>query len=78
MELKEYMSLANMKDGDLARELKQATGLVRDRSTVSRWRRKETRPDWEAMKALTQITRGAVTASDFIEIVGRGKTNAAA
>ncbi|WP_336057345.1 hypothetical protein [Nitratireductor sp. CH_MIT9313-5] len=78
MKLAEYMTLTKKSDSSLSAEMKKETGVVRDRSTISRWRRMETRPDWDAMKALTAVTRGAVTASDFFEIKGRKKANAAA
>lgn len=78
MKLAEYMTLTKKSDESLSVEMLKETGVKRDRSTISRWRRMETRPDWEAMKALTSVTRGSVTASDFFEIKGRGKPNAAA
>jgi DNA-binding transcriptional regulator YdaS (Cro superfamily) len=39
--------------------------VKRDRSNVTRWRLKRTKPDFEALVAIERITRGKVTAKDF-------------
>lgn len=60
MDLASYMKLANVTDAKLAEKVN------RDRSSVTRWRLKRTRPDWEAIHALEKATDGAVTFRDFM------------
>lgn len=60
MELATYMKITNTTDAGLAVKVR------RDRSTVTRWRLKRTRPDWEAIQALEEVTEGAVTFRDFM------------
>ena len=43
-----------------------AAGVGRNRVSVSRWRRRLVRPDWEAIEALKSYTQGSVTADDWI------------
>lgn len=59
MKLSTYMQMANIKDAQLAEK------VGRERSTVTRWRRGETKPDFDAMMALEKVTEGAVTYRDF-------------
>lgn len=59
MKLSAYMELTKITDAKLAEK------VGRERSTVTRWRRGNTRPDWEAMIALEKVTDGAVTYRDF-------------
>jgi len=61
MKLSEFMTKAGLTDGELAAQVK------RDRSNVLRWRKGETRPDFEALLAIEEITKGKVTARDFAE-----------
>ena len=60
MDLADFMKNAEMTDAKLA-EL-----VGRDRSNVTRWRRKQTKPDFYALVAIEKITDGKVTASDFV------------
>ena len=60
MELAAYMETMKLKDADLAEK------ISRDRSTVTRWRLKRTRPDWAAINLIEEVTKGAVTARDFL------------
>jgi transcriptional regulator with XRE-family HTH domain len=39
-----------------------------DRSTVSRLRRRETRPNWKTLRALREFSGGSITADAFDEI----------
>ena len=59
MDLADYMKRNRLTDAQLAEKVR------RDRSNVTRWRLKKTRPDIDALIALEQATEGAVTARDF-------------
>lgn len=61
MKLHEFMKTANLSDAALAEQ------VSRDRSTVTRWRNGKSRPDYDALVALAKITKGKVTAADFLE-----------
>src|ERR1017187_6937829 len=39
-----------------------------DRTTVMRWRRGKSQPDWGALRAIIEATSGAVTPNDFISL----------
>lgn len=67
MKLSDYMQTVKLKDDEIA----QLVG--RERSTVTRWRLGKTRPDWDAIEALERVTKGAVTARDFMSIAGAAK-----
>ncbi len=62
MKLAAYMELTKTTDNELAEK------VGRDRSTVTRWRLGETRPDWDAISLLEHATDGAVTARDFVPV----------
>lgn len=59
MDLAEWMQKKNLADADLAIQVE------RDRTTVSRWRTKKTKPDFDALVAIEKLTGGKVTAKDF-------------
>jgi transcriptional regulator with XRE-family HTH domain len=59
MTLAEFMELEKLTDAGLAEK------VGRDRSNVTRWRRGDTKPDFEALVAIEKITGGKVTALDF-------------
>lgn len=59
MHLSEYMADRGLTDD------KVAEGIDRDRSTVSRIRRRLVRPDWETIEKIKKFTKGVVTADDF-------------
>jgi transcriptional regulator with XRE-family HTH domain len=59
MNLAEYMKHAKLTDAKLAEMVN------RDRSNVTRWRLKKTRPDIDALARLEDVTGGAVSAKDF-------------
>jgi transcriptional regulator with XRE-family HTH domain len=59
MDLATFMELESLTDTQLAEK------VGRDRSNVSRWRLKRTKPDFEALVAIEQISAGKVTAKDF-------------
>lgn len=63
MHLSEYMAAQGLDDDAMA-------GLIgRSRPTVSRIRRRKTRPDWQTIERIKEATNGAVTADDFCEAV---------
>lgn len=63
MTLTEYLQMHRLSDGDFAGRIK------RDRTTVLRWRKGKTRPDWEGLDAILNATGGAVTPNDFSQEV---------
>ena len=66
MKLSDYMSLTQMTDEQFAKLVN------RDRSRVHRWMNGKARPDWDALALIGDVTKGAVTANDFVrqETVG--------
>lgn len=60
MKLAEYLSLSGLSDAQFANL------IGRDRTSVSRLRRGETRPDWDTMQEIARHTKGAVTPNDFL------------
>lgn len=59
MHLSDFMAERGLSDEVVA----DAVG--RNRVSVSRWRRKLVRPDWDAIDAIKSFTEGAVTADDW-------------
>jgi hypothetical protein len=64
MHLSEFMAARELSDEAVAE------GVGRNRVSVSRWRRKLVRPDWDAIEAIKAFTGGAVTADDWIGPLG--------
>jgi hypothetical protein len=60
MTLDQYLTTMKMSDAAFGKKVGY------DRTTVSRWRRCETRPDWHALKEIKQATGGCVMPNDFI------------
>jgi transcriptional regulator with XRE-family HTH domain len=59
MTLAEFMEIEKLTDASLAEK------VGRDRSNVTRWRRGDTKPDFEALVAIEKMSGGKVTALDF-------------
>ncbi len=60
MTLQEFMTANDLDDVTFG-------ALVgKDRSTVSRWRRGETKPSWNEFPLISRVTKGRVTANDFV------------
>ena len=59
MKLDQYMSERGLTDVALAAQIGVAS------TTVMRWRRRETLPDWRMLPKIAAATEGAVTANDF-------------
>ena len=62
MTLQDFMQAKDLDDHAVA-------ALVnRDRSSVYRWRKGMSRPDFDALVALEKLSAGQVTASDFVKV----------
>ena len=62
MTLHDYLKLHDLTDSEFA-------NLVnRDRTTVLRWRKGETRPDWMGLEAVSAATNGVVRPDDFLRV----------
>lgn len=59
MHLSDFMAERGLSDEIVAES------VGRNRVSVSRWRRKLVRPDWDAIDAIKSFTQGAVTAEDW-------------
>lgn len=59
MHLSEFMASQGLSDEDVA------SAVGRNRATVSRWRRRLMRPDWEAIENIKVFTDGRVGADDW-------------
>jgi hypothetical protein len=66
MHLSAYMTLLKLDDDEVA----QAIG--RSRATVSRIRRRKTRPDWQTIEAIREWSAGAISADDFAQLAEAG------
>lgn len=64
MHLSDFMAERELSDDDVA------AAVGRNRVSVSRWRRRLVRPDWEAIDAIKAFTDGAVTADDWTGPLG--------
>jgi transcriptional regulator with XRE-family HTH domain len=62
MDLQAYMNARGLTDAQFGEK------VGRDRSVVSRWRRKETLPDIDSMKRIAEATEGLVTPNDFLGV----------
>jgi len=60
MKIERYMSIHKLTDTALAARV----GVFP--TTVMRWRKNETRPEWDIIPAIIAATEGIVTANDFI------------
>ena len=59
MHLSDYMARNGLNDESMA------TAISRSRSSVSRYRRRVVRPDWETIQAIREYTGGKVRAEDW-------------
>lgn len=66
MHLSDYMSEHQLTDDAVADKIN------RSRATVSRIRRGKVRPDWDTIKALSDFSRGRITANDFVDLSQAG------
>ncbi len=60
MHLAQYMAAHGLSDEDVA------ALIGRSRVTISRIRRGIVRPEWTTIERLKKVTKGAVTADDFL------------
>jgi hypothetical protein len=61
MHLSDFMTLCALSDDAVA------AAIGRSRVSVSRYRRRLVRPDWEAIEQIRNYSKGAVTADDWLE-----------
>jgi transcriptional regulator with XRE-family HTH domain len=66
MHLSTYMTLHSLDDDAVA------AAIGRSRATVSRIRRRKTRPDWQTIEALREWSFGQITADDFAQLQEAG------
>jgi len=59
MHLSDFMARRDLSDEEVA------AAVGRNRVSVSRWRRRLVRPDWEAIDKIKAFTDGAVAADDW-------------
>lgn len=65
MKLADYMETAQLDDEAMAERVR--TDKVRcDRTQISRYRRGERRPEWSIIERIAAVTKGAVTANDWM------------
>lgn len=62
MHLSDYMAKKNLSDEQVAEAIR------RSRATVSRIRRRKSRPDWKTIEAMKDWSEGRITASDFEQL----------
>lgn len=60
--LSDYMAANDLTDPDVA----EAIGVTR--ASVSRFRRRKMRPDWQTIEKIKQFTGGQVTADDWASL----------
>lgn len=61
------MEATGISDAELAARLTEA-GARCDRSQINKYRRGLIRPSWPVIKLLREISSGAVSANDFIDL----------
>ena len=66
MHLSAYMTLHKLDDDEVA------LAIGRSRATVSRIRRRKTRPDWQTIEALREWSFGQISADDFAQLAEAG------
>tara|TARA_Y100000310_G_scaffold339667_1_gene433016 strand:- start:1300 stop:1533 length:234 start_codon:yes stop_codon:yes gene_type:complete len=59
MDLRDYLAKEGLTASQFAERIGRAT------STVTRLVRRETRPDWETMRVIREVTDGQVVPNDF-------------
>jgi transcriptional regulator with XRE-family HTH domain len=59
MHLSDYMAGKNLRDEDVA------AAIGKSRVSVSRWRRRLVRPDWDSIEAIREFSKQAVQADDW-------------
>lgn len=65
MHLSDYMD-GKGPEGRRFTDNEVAAAIKRSRPTISRIRRRRSRPDWSTIRAIAEFTGGAVTADDFV------------
>jgi hypothetical protein len=71
MQLSQYMAAQGLDDEEMASLVRKSFKLSCDRSTISRIRRGKSRPSWELIACLRSISKGRVSADDFLDAEAR-------
>lgn len=67
MQLSEFMAERGLDDEEMASLVRKSFKGSCDRSTISRIRRGKCRPSWELIACFKSLSRGKVSADDFLE-----------
>lgn len=67
MQLSDFMSARGLDDEAMAELVRKSSGVSVDRSTISRIRRGKCRPSWDLIACLKSVSKGRVSADDFLE-----------
>lgn len=67
MRISAWMENEGVDDAELAARL-SAAGVTCDRSQVSRYRRGVIRPSWRMIRVIRDLSGGAVSANDFLDL----------
>lgn len=70
MQLSEFMTDRELDDEQMASLVRKSFKLSCDRSTISRIRRGKCRPSWDLIACFKSISKGRVSADDFLECEG--------
>lgn len=71
MHLSDYMAEKNLSDEDVA------AAIGKSRVSVSRYRRKLVRPDWQGVERIKEWSAGLVTGDDWYELLTEPQTEVA-
>jgi len=71
MQLSEFMAARGLDDEEMAALVRKSGGISCDRSTISRIRRGKSRPSWDLIASLRAISKGRVSADDFLDAEAR-------
>jgi hypothetical protein len=67
MQLADFMEERGLDDEEMASLVRKASRISCDRSTISRIRRGKSRPSWDLIASLKAISKGRVSADDFLD-----------
>jgi len=67
MRISDWMESEGITDDDLAARL-TAAGVACDRSQISKYRRGVIRPRWRVIRLIRDLSNGAVSANDFLDL----------
>lgn len=67
MKLGDYMERNGLDDDTMADKVRTAD-VACDRTKINRYRRGKRRPDWPVIERIDKITKGAVSANDWMHL----------